>query len=99
MGRPAKRLGRPLMNMEAAARYTGFTERQLKRRLEERTLPIPVIKAFGRNYFDPDDLDKFIASLPREIPAHDLVAVTEVSARKSVAKAKKTQRELLRRVK
>lgn len=62
-------LKRPLLPMHAAAEYTGFTTRQLRRWIEERTLLIPVIKVYGRNYFDPDDLDRLVVMFPRELPA------------------------------
>jgi hypothetical protein len=83
MARRAPVLKRPLLNVESAAAYTGFTSRQLRRWMEQRTLPIPVVKVYGRNYFDPEDLDRFIESLPRQIPADmEAILVTELRPKK-----------------
>jgi hypothetical protein len=60
---------RPLLKQKDAAAYIGFTARQFRRWIEEGKLPIDVIKMAGRNYFDPDDLDRFRESLPRYNPA------------------------------
>lgn len=64
-------LRRPLLAQRAAAEYTGFSYRQFRRWIEEHTLPIPVIKVGGHNYFDPDDLDRLVAGFPRVTPADE----------------------------
>jgi DNA-binding transcriptional MerR regulator len=56
------------MNQAAAAAYLGFTPRQLRRWIELGKLPIPIVQFNGRNYFEPEELDRFKASLPRTVP-------------------------------
>ena len=69
MRKKAPVLRRPLMTQREAAEYTGFSYRQFRRWIEEDTLPIPVVKFNNRNYFAPEDLDRFVASMHREVPA------------------------------
>ena len=65
----APRRQRPLFDIRGAAEYTGFSTRQFRRWIDERKLPIPLVRVNGRIYFDPDDLDRLVHSFPREIPA------------------------------
>ncbi len=75
-------LSRPLLDQRGAAEYMGFTPRQLRRWIEERRFTVQVVKVFGRNYYHPDDLDRFVANLPRQVPAHDLIPAPPNGRRK-----------------
>jgi len=68
-GKKAPVRRRPLVDMRGAAEYTGFSVRQLRRWIEQRSLEIPIVKVRNRNWFDQDDLDRFIASRPRILPS------------------------------
>jgi hypothetical protein len=65
--RKAPVLKRPLMDLRRAAEYTGFSYWQLRRWINEKTLPIPTKPVFGRPYIHPDDLDRLVDSFPSEI--------------------------------
>jgi hypothetical protein len=92
MAKRAPVLKRPLLTLESAAAYMGFTPRQLRRWIEQRTLTIDVVKVFGRNYFDPEDLDRFIESLPRQIPADmEAVLVTELRPKRKTKRTSGTR--------
>jgi hypothetical protein len=67
MARPAP-VRRPLLNHAAAAAYIGCTPRQLRRWKEEGTLQIPVVHLQGRCWYEPEEIDRWRASLPRTIP-------------------------------
>jgi hypothetical protein len=67
--RKAPRLQRPLVDTAGLCAYTGIRPRQVRRWIEKRKLPVSVIKLNERNYFDLDEVDEWLASLPREIPA------------------------------
>jgi predicted DNA-binding transcriptional regulator AlpA len=99
MPRKAPPLRRPLLDMKGAAAYTGFTRRQLKRWIEERTLPIPVVKVAGRNWFHQSDLDQLVDGFPTFTPVNSLVEVARMKAGRSVARAERKQRELMREAK
>jgi MerR HTH family regulatory protein len=51
---------RPLLDARGAAAYTGFTQRQLRRWIDEKKLPIPIVRVSGRIYFRPEDLDRLV---------------------------------------
>jgi excisionase family DNA binding protein len=60
---------RPLLTAAQAAAYLGFTKRQLRRWIAEDKLPIdPPHKINGRNYFEPEALDRWRAALNRPGP-------------------------------
>jgi hypothetical protein len=67
-GRKAPVLERPLLKLDEAAAYVGVSPRQLRRWHEGGTLPIPIVKISGRNYFHPDDLDRLAAGFERVMP-------------------------------
>lgn len=50
---------RSLLDVEAAARYLGITQRHVRRLIHERR--VPYVKIGNRVRLDPDDLDEFIA--------------------------------------
>jgi excisionase family DNA binding protein len=53
-------LRRPLITIREAARYTGLTERFVRRLRQEHI--IRFYKVGGRIQFDPNDLDEYLAS-------------------------------------
>jgi hypothetical protein len=69
MRKKAPVLRRPLMTQRQAAEYTGFSARRFRRWIDEDKLEIPVKKVRGRNYYDPDDLDRLVAGFRGEVPA------------------------------
>jgi len=63
---------RPLLSLKDAAAYLGCTDRQLKRRIYEGSFAAPVVKWGGKRWFEPEELDKYKATLPRYLPSQDL---------------------------
>ena len=60
---------RPLLDYEDAAEYTGLREKYLRRLVAEKRIPHVKMSPSrtGRVFFDPDELDEWIAS--RAVPA------------------------------
>lgn len=67
MARPVTKpsTGRPFLDFEGAAAYTGLEERYLRRLVAERRIPHAKMSPgrTGRIFFDPDKLDEWKASL------------------------------------
>jgi hypothetical protein len=77
----AKQRRRPLLDTRGAAEYTGFSYWQLRRWVNENSIPIPVARVRGRMYWDPDDLDRLVDSFHREIHG-DPTTIEKPSPRK-----------------